>query len=391
MSAPGKPRWLKWPFADTLFARLFAILIAVILLGQFLVVFLVFNLMDLTGNGHPPRDMVALEMAGALPPPPRPGEQPSPAHEPRPGEPGPGFEKPGLAGTGAPKPGFPLPPQHRFWWGFVVQLLGLAIAAAMGARLMARPIQELGRAARRLGEDLSAPPIPEQGPVEARQAAQTFNRMQDQIRQQLDERHRFLAAVSHDLRTPLTRMKLRLEQMPEGEWRSRFGGDLAEMALMLDATLDYLRGQSRGEAFRLFDVESLIQSLVEDAKERGADVEMAGHAAPIRALPLALRSCFTNLMENALRYAGDARFVLIDTSDSLTVQVRDHGPGIAPEFREAVFEPFYRLEGSRNRGSGGTGLGLAIAREVARKHGGDIVLREAEGGGLVASVTLPRR
>lgn len=334
--------------ADSLFARLFGVFLAAILLAHGLA-FLWFS-----HYGRPP------------PPPP-----PTAQHEAlRPPPPGPNIHGPLIV------------------LGF--QLLTLIVAAWYGARLLSRPIRHLSQAAERLSDDLDSPPLPETGPREARQAAHAFNLMQRRIREQVQQRARMLAAVSHDLRTPLARLKLRVEQIPNPQLRVRMGQDLGEMIGMLDATLRYLHEQRSSEALQWLDLQALLESMVEDAQDRGAEVNFHGHCAPLRVQPLALRSCVSNLLENALRYAGHASVELHDSAEGVEVRVVDRGPGIAPEQREAVFEAFFRIEGSRNRSSGGVGLGLTIAREAARRQGGDILLEETRGGGLTAILRLPR-
>ncbi len=294
------------------------------------------------------------------------------------------------------------PPDPRFahrpprpWFGgplvpLTFQFISLMIAAWYGAKLLSRPIQRLSDAAERLSENLDSPPLDESGPREARQAAHTFNLMQQRIREQVQQRARMLGAVSHDLRTPLSRLKLRLEQIDDEKLQGQMRQDLNDMIGMLDATLTYLHEQRTSEALQLMDVQALVESLCENAQDQGADVEVSGHCAPLQVQPMALRSCINNLMDNALRYAGQARIELQDQREQLLIRVIDHGPGIAEDQREAVFEPFYRLEGSRNRNSGGVGLGMTIAREAAQRLGGQLNLEETPGGGLTAIIRLPR-
>lgn len=294
------------------------------------------------------------------------------------------------------------PPDPRFahrpprpWFGgplvpLTFQFISLMIAAWYGAKLLSRPIQRLSDAAERLSENLDSPPLDESGPREARQAAHTFNLMQQRIREQVQQRARMLGAVSHDLRTPLSRLKLRLEQIDDEKLQGQMRQDLNDMIGMLDATLTYLHEQRTSEALQLMDVQALVESLCENAQDQGADVEVSGHCAPLQVQPMALRSCINNLMDNALRYAGQASIELQDQREQLLIRVIDHGPGIAEDQREAVFEPFYRLEGSRNRNSGGVGLGMTIAREAAQRLGGQLNLEETPGGGLTAIIRLPR-
>lgn len=288
------------------------------------------------------------------------------------------------------------PQAHRRPWfgGPVVpltfQFISLLIAAWFGAKLLSRPIQRLSAAAERLSVDLDSPPLDESGPLEARQAASTFNLMQRRIREQVSQRARMLGAVSHDLRTPLSRLKLRLEQIDDLRLQGQMRQDLDDMIGMLDATLSYLHEQRTGESRQWLDVQALVQSLSENAQDQGADVQCQGHSTPLQVQPMALRSCLNNLIDNALRYAGTARIELQDSPQALVIRVIDHGPGIAAEQREAVFEPFFRLEGSRNRNSGGVGLGMTIAKEAVERLGGRLHLEETPGGGLTAVLWLPR-
>ncbi len=295
---------------------------------------------------------------------------------------------PGL-GAGGPRHPPPGPPPG-FWIGLATQIIALSVAAWFGARLLARPVQRLAQAAAQLGNNLNHPAIEETGSAEARQAARVFNQMQQRIRSQLEERGRFLAAVSHDLRTPLTRMKLRAERLQDEPAREKFRADIGEMADMLDATLNYLRGEASSEASQLLDVQALIDAMAEDARDGGGTVSVSGGALPLMTQPTALRRCLSNLLENALRYGHRADIVLSDTPQALTIEIRDAGPGIPEEKMALVFEPFVRLESSRNKAFGGVGLGLSIAREAARQCGGTVSLRNAAEGGLIAAVAVPR-
>ncbi|MBC2659973.1 HAMP domain-containing protein [Pseudomonas sp. MSSRFD41] len=292
-----------------------------------------------------------------------------------------------------PPPHFPRRP--RPWFGgplvpLTFQFISLIIAAWYGAKLLSRPIQRISAAAERLSENLDSPPLEELGPHEARQAASTFNQMQKRIREQVQQRGRMLGAVSHDLRTPLSRLKLRLEQIEDSKLQSQMRQDLDDMIKMLDATLSYLHEQRTSEIWQLMDVQALVESMCENAQDRGADVQAQGHCAPLLVQPMALQSCLNNLLDNALRYAGQATLALEDDREQLLIRVIDHGPGIAADQREAVFEPFFRLEGSRNRNSGGVGLGMTIAREAAERMGASLRLEETPGGGLTAVLRLNR-
>jgi len=315
-------------------------------------------------------------------------------HYDQPPPPGP---PPGMSQQGDGAPRFDPPPNRRSrpWFGGPVvpltfQFVCLIIAAWYGAKLLTRPIQRLSDAAERLSENLDSPPLEENGPREARQAAHTFNLMQQRIREQVQQRSRMLGAVSHDLRTPLSRLKLRLEQIDDVKLQGQMRQDLDDMIGMLDATLTYLHEQRTSEALQWMDVQALAESLSENAQDQGSDVQVSGTCAPLQVQPMALRSCLNNLIDNALRYAGHALITLQDQPHQVLIRVIDHGPGIAADKREAVFEPFFRLEGSRNRNSGGVGLGMTIAREATERLGGQLSLEETPGGGLTAVISLPR-
>lgn len=276
--------------------------------------------------------------------------------------------------------------------GFSMRLLGITLTAWIGARWLSRPIDSMARAARKLGESLEHAPLDEtRGPVEIRQAAVVFNQMQARLKLQIAERNRFLAAVSHDLRTPLTRLKLRAEKIEAPQLKKDTQNDIDEMTAMIDATLDYLRGDGKPEEFCLLDVAALAHSIAEDAEERGETVTVTGAVKPIIAQPVALGRCFNNLVENALRYGKRADITLFEAGEGLIITIQDAGRGIPEDKLEAVFAPFFRIEDSRSRHTGGVGLGLSIARDIAHKCGGSLVLKNAPQGGLIATLTLPRR
>ena len=286
------------------------------------------------------------------------------------------------------------PGPHLFHPGLLldigVRLGALMLAAWIGARWLSQPIQRLALAAREIGLDVHRPPLAEQGPEECRAATRVFNQMQAQICRQLSERDRFVAAVSHDLRTPLTRLALRVESLDDATQRRHFAQDIAEMNHMIAATLDYLCGAAGAEPFVRLDVASLLDSLADDQQACGHDVRLTGEAAPLAAQASSLRRCVGNLVENAVRYGGMARITLTDHTDHIRIEVSDNGPGIPEAELEQVLNPFYRVEGSRNRNSGGVGLGLSIAHDIARAHHGELRLRNGDSAGLVATLTLPR-
>ena len=282
-------------------------------------------------------------------------------------------------------------------WPFRLLLsLGILLATVIVLTLVAvrwvtRPLKTLAQAAEQLGADIDRPPLAEEGPLEVSSAAHAFNTMQKRLVAFIRDRTRILAAMSHDLKTPITRLRLRAELLDDAQMRAKFEKDLAEMESMVSATLDFMRGVEKREARQPIDVMALLESLQEDAAELKGRVEIEGAALkPYRGLAQALKRCLRNLIDNAVQYGKSASIRVDDSSAVLRISVRDEGPGIPQGELDRIFEPFYRLEGSRSRDTGGTGLGLGIARNIARAHGGDIVLHNMPGGGLEAILTLPR-
>jgi len=274
----------------------------------------------------------------------------------------------------------------------LIRLGAVALTAWVAARWLSNPIKRMANAAEELGKNLTSPNIEENsGPSEVRQASTIFNQMKSRINQQIEERNRFLAAVSHDLRTPLTRLKLRAEKIDQQGLQADIRNDINEMASIIDTTLDYLRGGDRPEAECILDIGALVHSMAEDAEESGESILVSGHASPIKLKPLATRRCLNNLIENALRYGEKACISIGETDKEIVIAIQDSGPGIPEDQLEAVFAPFYRLDTSRNRNKGGVGLGLSIARDMAGKMGGAIKLKNAPTGGLIATLILPKR
>lgn len=274
-----------------------------------------------------------------------------------------------------------------------VRLAVVVLAAWIAANWIARPIKRLAVATQALGQGLGVTanaPLPDEGPLECREASQGFNRMQAQIVGHLQERDRFVAAVSHDLRTPLTRLRLRAEDLSDPAQQQKFQRDIAEMEATISSTLDYFRGAAVRESLQRLDVQALAESLAQDQQACGHDVQVNGHAGPWLAAPSALRRGLVNLVDNAVRYGGSAVIELQEAGDALRLTVRDHGPGIPEAELARVLEPYYRLEASRNRSTGGVGLGLSIAQDIARQHRGTLTLCNAPAGGLLATLTLPR-
>ncbi len=277
----------------------------------------------------------------------------------------------------------------------VLNLLLLTMATAIVlyalARSITRPLSSLARAAEAAGRDVSQPLLEESGAQELREAARAFNTMQERMRRYIDSRTRVLAAMSHDLKTPLTRMRLRVETLSDPEEvRERFGRDLDEMESMVRGALALLKGLSDDEAARPVDVDAFLATIQSEFAEIGASVAIRGRArGAFRGKPQALKRCLTNLISNAVHF-GVRATVVVEDGVVLTLRVRDDGPGLPPEELERVFEPFYRVESSRNRDTGGTGLGLCIARDIAQAHGGSLVLHNLPDRGLEAVLTLPR-
>jgi len=272
-------------------------------------------------------------------------------------------------------------------------LLGTVIALSLIAvRWATGPLSALAVAAEKLGRDIDRPPLEETGPLEVRRAASAFNIMQQRLSRFLADRARVLTAMSHDLKTPLTRLRLRMETVNDPVLRGKIEKDLDEMQSMVTQTLDYMRDSSRAEAAQRIDLMALLETLQIDFRDTGHAVEIKGSIAnPYVGRPLALRRCLSNLVENAIRYGGQALIELEEGAGEVVIRISDNGPGIPEGELERAFEPFYRGEGSRSRETGGTGLGLGIARNIARAHGGELVLRNRPAGGLEAILSLPRQ
>ncbi|HTJ65768.1 MAG TPA: ATP-binding protein [Alphaproteobacteria bacterium] len=274
---------------------------------------------------------------------------------------------------------------------YIGALLAVALLGSIWAVTLAtRPLRRLSEAADRFGADVNAAPMPVAGPREVRQAAAAFNRMQQRLRQFILDRTRMLAAISHDLRTPLTRMRLRAEMIDDGEQRDRMLGDLHEMEEMIGATMAFAREESSEEQSEPVALDRLLDTIVDDAVETGQPVTK-GLIEPVttRVRPRALKRALVNIVENAVRYGEGAAVSLARSGDEARIRIVDHGPGIPEAERDAVLRPFYRCEGSRSRDTGGIGLGLSIASDTITAHGGRLILSETSGGGLTVEVRLP--
>ena len=290
---------------------------------------------------------------------------------------------------------------HLPFWSetFLVAIVLMTLAAAAlvvwAVRQFSAPMRELAAAAERLGMDVNAAPLPEQGTVEAVKAARAFNTMAERIRRFVRDRTFLLTAIGHDLRTPITRLKLRAEWMEDEEQQRKMLLDLDELEAMVAATLAFGRDEANAEPPTPLDLAELLRTILDEAADAHLEeAEQIGFDGPVhqvvRARPVAIKRALTNLVLNSVKYAGSAQVRLVPPQDGIvTVLVEDSGPGIPAAELDRVFEPFHRVEQSRNRETGGTGLGLPIARNILRAHGGDVVLSNRAAGGLRALVTLP--
>ena len=279
--------------------------------------------------------------------------------------------------------------QQRLVLVFVLSTLAMAPAAYIVARRLSAPIRLFTDAAERLGRDPRAPPLSLKGSAEIVVAVKAFNDMQERLRRYVEDRTAMVGAIAHDLRTPLTRLRFRIESAPE-EARGKMAGDIDQMEEMISAALTFVRDTSRpGERTRL-ELSSLLESVCDEMAETGFDTEVErGEKVVLTGDPIALRRLFTNLLENAVKFGDRARARVYSDEANAFVEIEDDGPGIPPDELERVFDPFYRREPSRSRQTGGAGLGLAVVRSVARGHGGDVALINRPGGGLTARVHLP--
>ncbi len=284
----------------------------------------------------------------------------------------------------------PTTPPARTLAAMAALVIGVILVTSLAVRIATRPLSRLAQAAEALGEDLDRPPLAEEGPVEVRRAAVAFNWMQTRLRGLFAERTRILAAVSHDLQTPITRLRLRAELMDDETLRDKMLADLAAMQALVEEGLAYAGSTAAPkEAAILTDLDALAASLVADYTDAGKPVSLTGSSGrPMLTRPHTLRRLLGNLVDNALKFGGSAELVLEQADNAPVIMVRDRGPGIPEAELDKVFEPFYRLESSRNRETGGTGLGLAIARQLANALGAELILRNRAEGGLEARVML---
>src|SRR5690606_4980900 len=267
----------------------------------------------------------------------------------------------------------------------------LACVTWLGVRLATRPLVQLANAADTLGPDLRASRLPENGPLEVSHAARAFNAMQERIGHYSAERMQILAAISHDLQTPITRMRMRADMLDDEILRGKFNQDLREMETLVREGVSYARTfHGTFELPSRIDPDALLDSLVYDYQDAGKEVSITGKLGhPLMTRPLTLRRVLVNLIDNALKYAGTVEIAVRPDQDGrVVVSILDHGPGIPEAELEKVFQPFYRVEASRNRDTGGTGLGLAIARQLMQAMNSSLTLHNRAGGGLEARLVL---
>jgi signal transduction histidine kinase len=374
-------RWLR----DTLFKRLFALMWVALVVSHLVAFFVVTR-----GPHAPPGHAGAtLPVLPSLPPTPGLSGPAAGGPGPRPAD-GP---PPPPAAQRRPDSGGPELPAADLLLDYGIRLLLIGVAAWWGARWLAVPMRRLVGASRDLAQALAqGHPVPRlderRGTQEVREAAHVFNDMARQLDEQFRARALLVAAISHDLRTPLTRMRMRLESSADPE-AARSIADIREMDALLESALDVFRAATSPEAPQLTDVHALVQSLTDDLQELGQPVQLQGEPVLARVQPRALRRVVDNLLGNALRYGGSAEVSVSRTPTHVRIEIDDRGPGIPPAQLEAVFQPFFRVESSRSRATGGTGLGLYIARDLVQRQGGTLTLANRPEGGLRASVALP--
>lgn len=273
---------------------------------------------------------------------------------------------------------------------YVLRILAVLAICWLAVRICLRPLQRLSDAARGLGDNLEQAPLVVEGPQEVRQAAQTFNAMQQRLIAMVNDQSFFLAAVSHDLRTPLTRMRLRIERLTEDSHRERLKQNIVQMDNMIGQVLDYLQS-AKQQSFHVMDIDKLLARLCADLMTVDEPLPILGRGGLLYANEVLVHRCLQNLLVNALRYARQIVIALERTEDGVIIRIKDRGPGIPEAMLASITEPFIRGEDSRNPQSGGYGLGLSIAKRIALSHDGSLTLLNRDDGGLVAELFLPHR
>ncbi|SMN16641.1 Sensor histidine kinase [uncultured Candidatus Thioglobus sp.] len=289
-------------------------------------------------------------------------------------------------------------PKKIFEWParLVIALLALMIGVLLltwvAVRLVTKPLSTLSQAAEALGKNIKSPPLEVKGPTEVKLAATAFNTMQDRLVKFVGDRARILSAVSHDLKTPITRLRLRLELLDDKKLSNEIKGDLDHMEKMVNTTLDFMRGTEKHEPRQKVNLEALLESLQEDFRVLGMPFEVYGKVdKPLHIQLVSIKRCLTNLLENAYRYGnGEVSVEIQDHKETVEIVIYNNGDSIPDKDLDKIFEPFYRLEESRNNKTGGTGLGLSIARNIAIEHGGSLRIENASKGGISAYLILPK-
>ncbi len=281
---------------------------------------------------------------------------------------------------------------RRLMINLLVLFVAILVLSLFAVHWVTRPLNLLAKAADELGKNIHSPPLPEKGSTEMRRAARAFNTMQARLLEYLAARARIHAAMSHDLKTPITRLTLRAEMLEDPDLKAKFIKDLEEMDSMVTISLDLMRGMSNGEAVQTVDITALLESIQEDQMETGKEVEIRKFGnIRYSGKPQALKRAIVNLVENAIKYGKKATLCAEEVEGGLLLSVTDEGPGIPEDKLDLVTEPFYRLESSRSRETGGSGLGLAIAKAIAEIHGGTLKLSNRPEGGLEAAIFLPKK
>jgi len=286
---------------------------------------------------------------------------------------------------------FSLPSEGSLLGYLAIVLLAVSPFVWWAVRLSTRQIDRLLGTIEQFGRNPNSPPVPEEGPAELQEAARAVNAMRERILRHIEERTQILAAIAHDLQTPLTRLRLRGEALPTGAQREHIIHDVEYMASLVTEGLDYARSAQLREALNVIEVNQWLEGMVDDAQDSGAVCRLLGQAqAPYSGALRALTRAMQNLLENALKFGSEAEIRIEDSPERLLIRVLDNGPGLSEDLLKRVFDPFFRVEVSRNRETGGSGLGLSIARNIICAHGGEIRLANRSEGGLEVSVELPR-
>ena len=285
------------------------------------------------------------------------------------------------------------------FWSFrlvlslLVMLAAVIALSALVVHHLVRPLAIFSAAAQRLGTDVNAPPLDENGPEEVRQATLAFNQMQRRLRRFVEDRTQMVAAIAHDLGTPITRLRLRAEFIEDEQEKQKVLADLEDMERMVFATLSFARDEASSEPRAVVDLNTLIRRVHDAFTDMGKCVTLTLRPGPVpfNCQPVAFRRALSNLIDNAVKYGRSAHVHLDEVDQHIQIRIDDNGPGIPEERQSDVLKPFFRLEESRGRETGGTGLGLTVARTIVHAHGGDIVLRNRPEGGLRVEITLPRQ